>query len=424
MEGKDFIYAFYWQTKIAGMLPSRLGTKQRIVLKHKMKRVFLYAHGGSGNHGCEAIVRSTLGMLQREKAFICTLISKMPKEDIDYGIDQLCEIIQEQEPYSRLTLSFAKAYLHLKLAHDYVPLDKLYYKKAFDHIRKGDIALSIGGDNYCYADVKRYTMMHDMLLQRGAKTVLWGCSVEPSLLADSAIAQDISRYSLITARESISYEALRAVNPHTVLVPDPAFTLECHVPTLPEGFMDGNMVGINVSPMAIENESSSGMVLANFQALIDYILAETDMGVALIPHVIWDFSDDRVPLRKLYQKHQHTGRVVMVEDHNCMELKGIISRCRFFIGARTHATIAAYSTGVPTLVVGYSVKARGIARDLFNTEDGYVLPVQHLKEKGELLTAFKNIMHHENTVRKALCKEEIYRRTCQYTNIFNTIFRL
>ena len=43
-------------------------------------------------------------------------------------------------------------------------------KKAFDHIRAGDIALSIGGDNYCYADVKRYTMMHDMLLQRGAKT--------------------------------------------------------------------------------------------------------------------------------------------------------------------------------------------------------------------------------------------------------------
>ncbi len=51
---------------------------------------------------------------------------------------------------------------------------------------------------------------------------------------------------------------------------------------------------------------------------------------------------------------------------------------------RTHATIAAYSTGVPTLVVGYSVKARGIARDLFGTEDGYVLPVQQLKESDEL----------------------------------------
>ena len=201
-----------------------------------MKNFFLYAHGGSGNHGCEAIVRSTLGILQCKDRSNCTLISKVPEEDAKYGIDQLCTIIQEQEPYSRLTLDFAKAYLHLKITHDYVPLDKLYYKIAFDHLRAGDIALSIGGDNYCYADVKRYTMMHDMLLQRGAKTVLWGCSVEPSLLEEPPIAEDLARYSLITARESISYEVLRRVNPHTVLVADPAFTLECCVPALPDGF--------------------------------------------------------------------------------------------------------------------------------------------------------------------------------------------
>lgn len=389
-----------------------------------MKNAFLYAHGGSKNHGCEAIVRSTLGILQHEGTFHFTLISKKPEEDAEYGVDQLCEVIQEQEQYSRFTPSFAKAYIHLKLTKDYVPLDKLYYKKAFDHIGKGDIALSIGGDNYCYADVKRYTMMHDMLLRRGAKTVLWGCSVEPSLLEDAAIAQDIARYSLITARESISYEALRSVNPHTILVPDPAFTMECRVPALPDGFVDGNMVGINLSPMVIENESSSGMAMANYQKLIDHILTETTMGVALIPHVVWNFTDDRISLRELYQKYQHTGRVVMVQDRTCTELKGIISRCRFFVGARTHATIAAYSTGVPTLVVGYSVKARGIARDLFGTEDGYVLPVQNLKEESELLTAFKGIMDHESNIRRTLCADAIHSRTSQYEGIADIICQL
>ena len=53
-----------------------------------------------------------------------------------------------------------------------------------------------------------------------------------------------------------------------------------------------------------------------------------------------------------------------------------------FIGARTHATIAAYSSCVPTLVVGYSIKARGIAKDLFGTDEGYVLPVQALAKGG------------------------------------------
>ena len=31
-----------------------------------MSRIFLYAHGGSGNHGCEAIVRSTIKILKNQ----------------------------------------------------------------------------------------------------------------------------------------------------------------------------------------------------------------------------------------------------------------------------------------------------------------------------------------------------------------------
>lgn len=386
-----------------------------------MKNIYLYAHGGSANHGCEAIVRSTIGLLRRDQAYRFSLVSKEPAEDIAYGMDQLCEVIREQERYSRFSASFAKAYVHLKLTHDYVPMDELSYKKAFDRINKGDIALSIGGDNYCYADVKRYTMMHDMMRKRGAKTVLWGCSVEPSLLHDTAIAEDIARYSLITARESISYDALRRVNPNTILAPDPAFTLECHLPDMPENFQDGNVVGVNLSPMVIEKEASPGMAMKNYQKLIDYILKKTDMGIALIPHVIWGFSDDRIPLQELYKRYQDTGRVVMVEDHNCMELKGVISRCRFFVGARTHATIAAYSTGVPTLVVGYSVKARGIARDLFGTEEGYVLPVQGLENEYELLTSFEKLMNREDDIRVMLGDRMWENKSHQFEDVIEKI---
>ena len=68
------------------------------------------------------------------------------------------------------------------------------------------------------------------------------------------------------------------------------------------------------------------------------------------------------------------------------------------------ATIAAYSTGVPTLVVGYSVKARGIARDLFGTEDGYVLPVQQLRESDELTRAFVRLYEKRDAIRAHLNK--------------------
>ena len=69
------------------------------------------------------------------------------------------------------------------------------------------------------------------------------------------------------------------------------------------------------------------------------------------------------------------------------------------VAARTHASIAAYSTQVPTLVIGYSVKARGIARDLFGTEDRYVLPVQNIQQEDELTHAFIHLQQHEQTIR-------------------------
>lgn len=370
-----------------------------------MSKIWMYAHGGSGNHGCEAIVRSTCGLLSEKAKSGLTLISSNPEEDKKYGIDTLCAIEPDILPYKKSSLSFAKAYLSLKIKNDYMPLDKMNYKTTVDHIRNGDIALSIGGDNYCYADVKKYIMLHDMMLERGAKTVLWGCSVEPELLEQHEICADISRYSLITARETISYNALKAVNQNTVLVADPAFTLVAEKADLPQGFVPGNTVGINISPMIQKSETIEGITLKNYEVLIEEILNTTDMMIALIPHVVWNSGDDRLVLSQLYERFKDSGRVVLIEDQSCSKLKYIISQCRFFVGARTHATIAAYSTFVPTLVVGYSVKARGIARDLFGSEEHYVLPVQSLKEETDLTKAFEWIVQNEDSIKRQLENE-------------------
>lgn len=380
-----------------------------------MAKIFLYAHGGSGNHGCEAIVRSTVKILNQKDI---TLISSKPEEDVKYGLNGLCSVVKDTVgQFKKCDPAFWKAYAALKLKNDYIPMEKLRYMEAFSNIKKGDIALSIGGDNYCYADVNKYLMLHDMLKDRGAKTVLWGCSVEPEVAARPEIAADLARYDLITARETITYEALRQINPNTILVTDPAFQLDMKGTTLPENFVVGNTVGINLSPMAMENENVPGITWENYKALVEYILNETDMNIALVPHVVWQDGDDRIPLRALYDAYSGSNRVCMIEDRSCEELKDVISKCRFFVGARTHSTIAAYSTGVPTLVLGYSVKSRGIARDIFGTEDGFVVPVQKLLDSNELKHHFTRIMNREDETRVPLIEycnkisnEEIHRR--------------
>jgi colanic acid/amylovoran biosynthesis protein len=47
-----------------------------------------------------------------------------------------------------------------------------------------------------------------------------------------------------------------------------------------------------------------------------------------------------------------------------------------FACARTHSTIAALSSNVPTLSFAYSIKAKGINRDIFGHEEYCLDPVQ------------------------------------------------
>ena len=62
-----------------------------------MKKIIMYGHGGSGNHGCEAIVRSTAAMFPDRRL---TLMSRAPEEDRSNGIYKLCDIMLLPVPES------------------------------------------------------------------------------------------------------------------------------------------------------------------------------------------------------------------------------------------------------------------------------------------------------------------------------------
>ena len=286
-----------------------------------------------------------------------------------------------------------------------------------------DFAFSIGGDNYCYGVPTFIYLINKELRKRNVKTILWGCSVEPDAIQGEML-EDLKGYTHIFVRESLTYEAMKAKGIEQVsLFPDPAFLLERKDLPLPEGFQEGNTVGINVSPMVIGLEKEKGVTLQNYIELMKYIIKNTDMQIALIPHVVWSHNDDRIPLQLLYNQFKDTGRVCLIGDHSAEELKGYIARCRFIVAARTHASIAAYSEQVPTLVVGYSVKARGIAKDLFGTDENYVIPVQNFKQNRDLLDSFRWLMLQEDNIRSlyegnmvAYCE-----RTLQMRKVLNTL---
>lgn len=356
----------------------------------------LYYHGGSKNHGCEAIIRSTYKILNQDM----NVFSTNPDSDYKYKINEIMNVYEDK--IDNITgLKRIIASIYYRITKKTLYSTSIKRKCLLSNIKQNDICLSVGGDNYCYEGQEILVDINTLIRKKGAKTVLWGCSVEENMI-DKNLKKDLAEYSLIVARESISYNFLKKINQNTVLLSDPAFQLNKVDRELPEGFIEGNTIGINVSPLIIGCEKSNGITLENYKNLIEWILKETDCNIALIPHVVVENNDDREPLEFLYNLYKNTNRVVLLPDCNCEEIKGYISRCRFFIGARTHATIAAYSTKVPTLVVGYSVKAKGIAKDIFGQYENYVIPVQSLKEKNDLTNSFKWIYDNEQKIKEHL----------------------
>ena len=53
--------------------------------------IHLYFHGGSGNHGCEAIVRSTLGILGENAVLHTSNIDS----DRAYGLEQIVTLAED-----------------------------------------------------------------------------------------------------------------------------------------------------------------------------------------------------------------------------------------------------------------------------------------------------------------------------------------
>lgn len=356
----------------------------------------LYMHTGSGNHGCEAIIRSTSKLLNGPCDVV--LWSNTKSEDIQYGSAEGFERIVVPEQLERFTPAYFEALVKRKLLHRENANLEVFLRKLF----KGNIAILVGGDSYCYPwSAKQAVDFNKEIRKHCVSSVLWGCSIDPEAITPE-VREDLMGFDLITAREQITYQLLRDINPNTVKVADPAFLLERIDLPLPDGFQEGNTVGINVSPLIMKYGTEGSLILDNYRMLIRYILEETDMRVCLIPHVVWPYNNDLEPINILYREFGDSDRVSRIMDGNCCELKGYIARCRFFVGARTHATIAAYSSCVPTLVVGYSVKSRGIAQDLFGTEEGYVLPVQRMKSEADLKFYFQRMLKQEHEERNNL----------------------
>ena len=102
--------------------------------------------------------------------------------------------------------------------------------------------------------------------------------------------------------------------------------------------------------------------------------------------------------------HEKSDRMILLSEHlSAAEYKYVISKSELCIAARTHVTIAAYSVCVPTVAIGYSTKAKGIADDL-NLEE-YVIDVEEDKLQQKLEKRFVELYKNKRQLKEQLKRE-------------------
>lgn len=133
------------------------------------------------------------------------------------------------------------------------------------------------------------------------------------------------------------------------------------------------LVGLNVSGL-IYNDPNAAVsqygFKANYNEIIhefcDWLLAETDANLVLIPHVMSgrqytesDYTACEKVARRVEERHK--DRVFVSPDTlDQNQVKWLISNMDWFCGTRMHSTIAALSRGVPTAAIAYSDKTKGV----------------------------------------------------------------
>jgi colanic acid/amylovoran biosynthesis protein len=339
------------------------------------------------NRGCEAIVRGTMEILRAEFGEGVTadngcfgdpeLCYRQAAEEGDQGIRRTYPLAEPRKGFERWVRSVNhRTFLHLPKSMA-IRLPGSYGVTA-ESLRTANAALEIGGDNYSldYGFPVAFVELDRYIQSRRVPVVLWGASVGPFDSRPSLarkLFDHLRSLSAILVRETITEEYLYAngVRENVHLVGDPAFLMAPQQPPpskLPFEIAP-TAIGLNLSPLfgRYVCGSKTAQWLSMCVEFVDVLSRKTGRQIVLVPHVTSSRpeTDDHVLLSRIARLAGEKGvsQVFLAgRDLNAAETKWVIGRCAVFAGARTHATIAAFSLRVPTLSFSYSIKAKGLTR--------------------------------------------------------------
>lgn len=169
---------------------------------------------------------------------------------------------------------------------------------------------------------------------------------------------------------------------------------------------DGRFVGISVSYQIIRQWKSNESYLECVAELIKHIIWKTNLSVILIPNEYTpenEYNDIHVAL-EIHRLLNCTDRVIVpdVKNMNSTQIKNLIAACDILVASRYHSCVAALSSGVPTLVVGWHYKYSELLH-LYG-QDKWILSSEDCS-KDKLVSYFDDIWTERDKEKQIICEK-------------------
>lgn len=221
-----------------------------------------------------------------------------------------------------------------------------------------------------------------------------------SLLSRVLARRVLKRVRHIYSRDQegrLAVEGLIGKQNTVMFCPDVAFVLDVIRPNTAQAQSieklkaDGQkLVGLNISGLLYSGgytQDNMFGLACDYPATVRQIICHfinLECVVVLVPHVVSEdiqVENDYYASRAVFDLLSAAERekVILLDgSYDQNEIKYLIGRCDFFIGARMHATIAALSQQIPAVGMAYSKKFKGV----FDTA-GIVDCVVELRQEDE-----------------------------------------
>lgn len=348
------------------------------------------------NMGCVALTCSLIAMLEK--------ISKNLNVPFDYFVfegeenkkrtDSICTLLQVEK--TRLC-SVPTTYLYRLRSMLRHPIKTT---KTLSQMRKCDIFIDLtAGDSF--SDIYgRYrfngTTNVKLLIEHMNIPLILGPQTYGPFNEDcnkKKAKKVIEAACCVIARDQMSADYLAEFSRKSVFVTtDLAFGLPFHkTEMIPE---EKIRVGINASSLLVKNKTEK--TETRFRLKTDYdkylkevlriLVNDERYDIYIIPHVERDAGDE---LKKEFPNLHY-----LEPFENPISAKNFISQMDVFIGARMHATIGAFSSGVATIPTAYSRKFKGLYKNLgynyvvdlttLDTQEAVSLTVDYVERYKEL----------------------------------------